>query len=125
MTRTARSRQGRLAIATALALAGFPLALIGLHGQPASAGETARASATSTVTIAGFAFKPATLTTSPGAKVRFANTSGTAHTATRKGSFDTGRVKPGKSVTVRFNRKGTFPYHCKIHPFMKGKIVVD
>jgi plastocyanin len=25
---------------------------------------------------------------------------------------------------VRFNQKGTFRYHCKIHPFMRGKIVV-
>ena len=49
----------------------------------------------------------------------------TAHTATDKGAFDTGRIKPGHSVSVRFGHKGTFSYHCSIHPFMHGKIVVD
>jgi len=26
---------------------------------------------------------------------------------------------------VTFNKRGTFAYHCKIHPFMKGKVVVE
>ncbi len=54
----------------------------------------------------------------------FSNTSGVVHTATHAGVFDTGRIKPGTSVSVRFTQKGTFPYHCKIHHFMHGKIVV-
>ncbi len=54
----------------------------------------------------------------------FSNSAATAHTATDKGAFDTGRIKPGKSFAVRFEQKGTFSYHCKIHPFMHGKIVV-
>ena len=33
-------------------------------------------------------------------------------------------INSGKSAAVRFQRKGTFAYHCKIHPFMHGKIVV-
>jgi plastocyanin len=125
MTGTTGSRQGRLALATGLALGVFVLALTGIHGQAASAGETARASATATVTIPRLEFKPATVTVGRGSKVRFSNTSGTAHTATRDGGFDTGRIKPGKSAAVTFNRKGTFAYHCKIHPSMKGKVVVD
>jgi plastocyanin len=59
-----------------------------------------------------------------GTTVTFSNSSGNAHTATDKGAFDTGRIKAGKAAAVRFSRKGTFRYHCKIHPFMKGKIVV-
>jgi plastocyanin len=112
-------------VAVALAAVVFALALIGISGGAASADDSARASRTSTVTIAAFEFQPATVTISRGSKVRFSNTSGTAHTATRKGSFDTGRIKSGKAATVRFNRKGTFAFHCAIHPFMKGKVVVD
>ncbi len=41
-----------------------------------------------------------------------------------QGAFDTGHIKPGHSVAVRFTQKGTFSYHCEIHPFMHGKIVV-
>ena len=124
MTDTTRSQQGWLAIATAVALTAFLLALAGIGDQAASAEPTAQASATATVTIPRFEFKPPTVTISRGSRVRFSNTSGTAHTATRA-SFDTGRIKPGRSVAVTFNRRGTFPYHCKIHPFMKGKVVVD
>lgn len=125
MTRTTRSPLRWQSVATALAVVVFVIALIGIYGQAASARETAQASRTSTVTIPRFEFKPPTLTIPRGSKVRFSNTSGTAHTATRKGSFTTGRIKPGKSATVRFDRRGTFAYHCAIHPFMKGKVVVD
>jgi plastocyanin len=59
-----------------------------------------------------------------GAQVVFSNSDGVARTATDRGAFDTGRIKPGRSVAVRFTQKGTFAYHCTIHPFMHGKIVV-
>lgn len=125
MTTAVRSRRGRQAIAIALASGVFALALIGIWGGAASADDSARASRTSTVTIPAFKFQPATVTVSRGSKVRFSNTSGTTHTATRKGSFNTGRIKSGNSATVQFNGKGSFAYHCSIHPFMKGKVVVD
>lgn len=113
-------------VAIALATVVFASALVGISGGAASADDSAaRASRTATVTIPAFEFRPATITISRGSKVRFSNTSGTTHTATRKGSFDTGRIKPGKAATVQFNRRGTFAFHCKIHPFMKGKVVVD
>ena len=106
-------------------MAVFGLTPIGIRGGAASAEDSARASRTSTVTIPAFEFQPATVTISRGSKVRFSNTSGTTHTATRKGSFDTGRIKSGKAATVQFNAKGTFAFHCKIHPFMKGRVIVD
>ena len=65
-----------------------------------------------------------TLEVAKGTKVVFSNSSATAHTATDKGAFDSGRIKPGRSFAVRFKQKGTFRYHCEIHPFMHGKIVV-
>jgi plastocyanin len=117
--------QGWRKLATAAALAVFGLALIGLLGESASAGETARASGSATVDINHFAYHPPTLKVTAGSKVNFVNSSGVTHTATRGGSFDTGRIKPGHSVAVRFARKGTFVYHCTIHPFMHGKIVVQ
>ena len=87
-------------------------------------GATATTSGTRSVDINHFAFHPPTLRVKRGAKVAFTNSSGTTHTAS-SGSFDTGKIAPGTSVTVRFGQKGTFFYHCRIHPFMKGKIVVE
>jgi plastocyanin len=101
------------------------LATMLLAGQAAAADPgPARASGSNTVTISNFEFTPKALRVSKGTRVVFSNSSGTTHTATDKGVFDTGRIKGGKSVTVRFAQKGTFSYHCKIHPFMHGKIVV-
>lgn len=99
-------------------------ALVGADRGGATA-PVAGASAAKTVSIVNFAFKPGALTVKRGARVAFANTSNTAHTATRGGSFDTRQIAPGKTKTVRFNQRGTFAYHCKIHPSMKGKVIVE
>jgi plastocyanin len=106
-----------------LLMASAVLAVAALQGGGAS-GATARASGAKSVGINHFAFHPPTLRVQRGARVAFTNSSNVTHTAS-SGSFDTKRIKPGNSVAVRFAQKGTFAYHCKIHPFMKGKIVVE
>jgi plastocyanin len=126
MTRAARARLGWQKAALALAFVGFALALAGIWSTAAPAdGTIARASKTATVTIDNFKFTPGTVRVAKGSSVRFSNSSGITHTATSAGAFDTGRIRDGKSVTVRFTQKGAFAYHCTIHPFMKGKVVVD
>ncbi len=107
-----KNRLGVIAVIAALALAIAGAAL------PATAGAGA------TVDIHNFAFHPGTLEIAKGSKVVFSNTSKVTHTATDAGVFNTGHIKPGTSVSVRFTQKGVFAYHCKIHPFMHGKIVV-
>jgi plastocyanin len=100
------------------------LALLASQAAPAAGPASALVSASKTVTVDNFEFTPPTLRIDKGTRVVFSNASGTAHTATDKGALDTGRINGGKSVAVRFQQKGTFAYHCKIHPFMRGKIVV-
>lgn len=108
----------------AIAVASVALLLVALRGSDASAGEVAQASRAKSVNIANFAFKPGKLTVAKGTKVTFANSDGVPHTATRAGSFDTGRISSGGSKSVKLSRAGTFAYHCSIHPSMHGKIVV-
>ncbi|HEX7278259.1 MAG TPA: cupredoxin domain-containing protein [Solirubrobacterales bacterium] len=108
-----------LTLSIALAL----LAALVMQGEGAAEAD-AGTSAAKTVQIKGFAFKPATVKVKRGSQVAFTNSSNVAHTATGAG-FDTKRIAPGKSAAVRFSRKGTFAYHCKIHSFMKGKVVVE
>ena len=96
-----------------------------MHGGSAAGHATATASATKKVDINDFAFHPPTIWVKRGGKVAFTNSSGVAHTATSAGSFDTGVIKPGTTETVSFGKRGTFAYHCSIHPFMKGKVVVE
>jgi plastocyanin len=76
------------------------------------------------VDISEFSFHPRTLRVRRGTRIVFLNSDSTAHTATRRGGFDTGHILPGHSVVVRLRRAGVYSYHCTIHPFMRGKIVV-
>lgn len=120
MTTTNDFARARRAFLTALAVVG--MAFAALWSANAS-GETATASATKTVKIAGFAFTPKKMTVPAGTKVVFRNSDSAPHTATGKG-FDTGTLSKGKAKSVTFKRKGTFAYICSIHRTMKGTIVV-
>lgn len=114
-----RPRHWILIALLALFLTGFAASRVG------AAEPSAHASAKKTVSIVNFAFKPGTVTVKRGSDVGFSNTTaGTTHTATSAG-FDTKNIAPGTTKTIRFNKKGTFAFHCKIHPFMKGKVVVE
>jgi plastocyanin len=105
--------------------AALGLMLVGIGGAGAASGPTATSSKVAKVEIENFLFSPAKLTIAKGSSVAFSNSSALSHTATRSGTFDTGTIKPGKSVSVRFKQKGSFAYHCEIHPQMRGKIVVN
>lgn len=114
-----KNRRGRWALVLAIGISVPALAVV--HGGSASG---ATASGAKEVNINHFAFHPPTLRIGAGGKVAFTNSSGITHTATSSG-FNTGRIKAGTTVVVRFRHKGTFLYHCEIHPFMKGKVVVE
>ncbi len=104
----------------------------GGYGSPATKTTTATGPTTTTqaaggsaVTISGFAFSPATLNVAVGTKVTWTNKDGTTHTVTSDTNvFDAGNIADGASYSYTFNTAGTFPYHCKIHTYMKGTVVV-
>lgn len=124
MTAIASHRRGRRALlAAAAAIVAFACVAL-LAGRDPAAGATATSSGTRTVTINHFKFSPTPLRVAKGTTVVFSNTSKVKHTATRRGSFDTGKIKPGQSVSVRFGAAGTYGYVCTIHPEMHGKIIV-
>ena len=98
----------------------------GSDASHASASKPASGGGSDAVTISNFKFAPATLTVAPGATVTVSNDDSTAHTFTADDgkSFDTGDVDPGSSQTVKVSKAGTYAYHCSIHSFMKGTLVV-
>ena len=77
------------------------------------------------VTISDFQFGPATITVPVGGTVTWTNSGPSPHTATASGGgFDTGTLSKGQSASHTFGQAGTFAYFCKIHPFMRGTVVV-
>jgi len=77
------------------------------------------------VTITNFAFSPQLIKVPPGTEVTWTNKDADAHTVT----FDadgTGSqaFQNGESYRHRFTTAGTFSYHCSIHPYMVGEVIV-
>jgi len=70
-------------------------------------------------------FTPATVSIKVGESVTWQNFSGTKHTTTSD-QFDWDQtVDNGQSFTRTFTTAGSFPYHCNIHPGMRGTVVVN
>jgi plastocyanin len=127
MRRTLGNRRRRLTAVGAATAAALAVALTIGALAPAAGHDRQRAHRRAKavrVDVSDFAFHPRALTVGRGTKVVFANSDSTAHTATRRGGFDTGHIAPGRSVVVKLRRAGVYAYHCTIHPFMHGKIVV-
>jgi plastocyanin len=92
--------------------------------QPAEAGAAAGGgSAGGTVTMAGLAFAPGTLTVARGSTVVFDNDDTAPHTVTaRSGGVDSGVLDPGRQFSTTVT--DSFDYFCSIHPSMTAKIAV-
>ena len=106
-----RRTSGRVAMATGVLFLGL------LAAGPVLAADAS-------VTIADFAFAPATVTITAGESVTWTNQDGTDHTATGSG-FDTESLGTGESSTITFDTAGTFAYACAIHPTMHGEVIVE
>jgi plastocyanin len=115
-----------LPVLSAIAIGVLAFALANHRSQaPGTASSTPIAASRVTVRISNFVFVPPTLTVKVGTRVTWTNEDNTAHTATADaGSFDTGTLNQGKSMTIQFNKPGTFAYHCSFHAFMSGTIKV-
>jgi len=93
------------------------------HKQPTA---KAQKHPTKTVLIQNFSFKPAHITIKRGTKVRWINKDFDVHTATANNgkSFNSGLLFPRQRYTHTFKSAGKKGYFCKIHPHMKGSVVV-
>lgn len=77
------------------------------------------------VSIKGDAFNPTSILVQTGRTVTFTNDDDDLHTVTADdNSFDSNSIPIGKGFVHKFNKAGRYPYHCKIHPFMHGVVIV-
>lgn len=128
------SRKGPVAMAIHKPIYGFEFT-IPLHlsrfgawfhkSTKAAVAGDASAPVAATVTMGAMKFRSDTIVISVGQAVRWNNADPLGHTVT----FDNGEpgsalIDPNGSYVHRFDRAGTFTYHCTPHPFMKGVVVV-
>ncbi len=78
------------------------------------------------VDISATGFSPATVTIKKGQTVVWTNTDTAKHTvmADDKNGPHSPELTRGSSYTDTFATTGTFPYHCSLHPTMRGTITV-
>ena len=99
----------------------------GAHGRGAAAAPAPAAPAPVTVEIDNFAFKPRELEVKAGTAVMWVNRDDVPHTATAKGTtpaFNSKTLDTNDRYSFTFEKPGTYPYFCKIHPHMTATVVV-
>lgn len=84
-----------------------------------------------TVLISDYAFVPQTITVRGGEIVRWENRDATPHrimftdATGRDTGVESSALSSSQSYSRKFETAGTYPYYCKIHPDMKGTVIVE
>lgn len=78
------------------------------------------------VTISNFSFQPGTVTIRAGTTIVWTNQDTAPHSiAADDGSFSSESLTMNSIHRRVFTTAGSFPYHCGVHPNMRGTIVVQ
>lgn len=77
------------------------------------------------VTIQNFSFNPGTITINKGDTVTWQNNDSFVHRVVADDNgFDLGDMAGGGITSHMFSETGTFSYHCAVHTYMKGDVIV-
>ncbi len=118
-------RSVSIAVLTVTLVIGIGTITIGQNSLLASAQQKPE---TTEVKIDNFSFGPETLTIPVGATVTWINRDDIPHTVVSTDDSKTFKSKvldTDEKFSFTFNKAGTFPYFCSIHPKMTGKVVVQ
>ena len=81
---------------------------------------------TATVKIDNFSFSPATLQVKAGTKVTWTNADDIPHTVVSDDKiFKSKALDTDEKFSFSFDKPGTYPYFCSLHPHMTAKVVVQ
>lgn len=77
-------------------------------------------------------FSPSAATVTTGTPIRWDNPTPTEHTITHDGClteegpcvFDSSTMLPNAHFTIPSLPPGNYPYHCRVHPIMRGTLTV-
>ncbi len=76
-------------------------------------------------------FAPVAATVTVGSTIRWENPTGSPHTITHDGcrgsdacAFDSGSIGPDGVFELSGLPPGLYPYHCMLHPIMRGTVVI-
>jgi plastocyanin len=97
-------------------------------GSSPSASHPSQIPSTGTINIKNMIFSPSQISIQKGGTVTWTNNDNTSHTVvddlSNVGGPSSGDIAPGSSYSFTFTKAGSYQYHCRIHPSMRGTIVV-
>lgn len=84
----------------------------------------AASAGTANVLIKDFKFQPDQITIQKGDTMTWTHPGPASHTV-KFADSESSILKNGATYSKTFNQTGTFDYECGIHPYMKGKVIVQ
>ena len=106
-------------------VAGFNYACGSLHPTKAAPSPQAE-EMTATVKIDNFSFSPNTLQIKAGTKVTWTNADDIPHTVVSDDKvFKSKALDTDEKFSFSFDKPGTYPYFCSLHPKMTAKVIVQ
>jgi plastocyanin len=115
-----------VAIASIMLLSGTTMQGQHDNGSTTLVQTAAGTDAASQVIIDNYAFSPSSLTVKIGTTVTWINQDDDAHTVdSTQGKFKSATLNKGDRFAFRFTSAGEYPYYCRFHPKMTGKILVQ
>jgi plastocyanin len=117
---------GLIAIASVMILAGTASQAQHENGSGKLVATAAGTDATSQVMIDNFVYNPVPLTIKVGTTVTWINHDDIPHTVdSTEGKFKSVALDTDDKFEYRFTAAGEYPFYCRIHPKMTGKIIVQ
>lgn len=93
--------------------------------QTVTSGNNAQGTLPNTIVMDNYAFNPDTLAVNAGTEIIWINNQGVPHhIVSQDGLFESSDLNKGDDFKFTFANPGEYSYYCKIHPSMKGKIIV-
>jgi plastocyanin len=97
-----------------------------VNGSGNLVGTAAGTEAAPQVMIDNFVYSPVPLTVKVGTTVTWINHDDIPHTVdSTEGKFKSAALDTNDHFEFRFSEAGEYPFYCRIHPKMTGKIVVQ
>jgi plastocyanin len=118
-----------VAIVSLMTLAGASASSTSEHGAAAATSQPASAESTGSVTevkIDNFAFTPGVITVKAGTQVTWINHDDIPHTVdSTQNKFKSAALDTDDKFQFSFTEAGEYPFYCRMHPKMTGKIIVQ
>ena len=113
----------------ALVVIGSSLSLAVLSASERASAAASPESSTGSaaeVKIDNFAFTPGVITVKVGTEVTWINHDDIPHTVdSTQGKFKSAALDTDSKFQFRFTEPGEYPFYCRMHPKMTGKVVVQ